>query len=175
MIEQLICENLNFPFSLSLLQARFCFSWNWHQQNRGVYLNEEKTMYGETLFCLQAERRKPETCIRGCSQYGVECPGLFQKGIHKWPQFQASRQCFLPIKREQSESINRTQENSKKSFFVLANPFYLCCSLSVVTTSLAAEHEAELRNFISRKLLRGTLYSGTGHISSLDFLWAIYM
>ncbi|XP_068673894.1 protein Njmu-R1-like [Montipora foliosa] len=41
-------------------------------------------------------------------------------------------------------------------------------SLSLLSTNLSGEQETELRTFMAKRLTRGPLYSGSGHISTLE-------
>lgn len=51
--------------------------------------------------------------------------------------------------------------------------FHCCCcycfhSLSLLSTKLSGEQETELRKFMAERLARGTVYSGSGNISTLE-------
>ena len=41
-------------------------------------------------------------------------------------------------------------------------------SLSLLSTNLSGEQETELRKFMAKRLARGTVYSGSGNISTLE-------
>ena len=41
-------------------------------------------------------------------------------------------------------------------------------SLSLLSTNLPGEQETELRKFMAKRLARGTVYSGSGNISTLE-------
>lgn len=45
---------------------------------------------------------------------------------------------------------------------------YIFFSLSVLSTDLSGEQETEVRTFIAQRLARGTIYSGSGHLATLD-------
>ena len=51
-------------------------------------------------------------------------------------------------------------------------PCCCCCfffhSLSLLSTNLSGEQETELRKFMAKRLARGTVYSGSGNISTLE-------
>ena len=44
----------------------------------------------------------------------------------------------------------------------------LSCSLSLLSSNLSGEQETELRTFMAKRLTRGSLFSGSGHISTLE-------
>ena len=46
--------------------------------------------------------------------------------------------------------------------------YFFSCSLSVIATDLLAEQETEVRDFIFKKLSRGTVYGGSGNVSRVD-------
>ena len=48
------------------------------------------------------------------------------------------------------------------------NILFFCHSLSLLSTNLSGEQETELRTFMAKRLARGTVYSGSGNISTLE-------
>ena len=50
----------------------------------------------------------------------------------------------------------------------LSISFFSAHSLSVIATDLIAEQETELREFIFKRLSRGTVYGGSGNVNTVD-------
>lgn len=66
--------------------------------------------------------------------------------------------------------VSRPEENP-----IFLNPLQtkitspsFCYSLSLLSTNLSGVQETELRTFMAKRLTRGTVYSGSGNINTLE-------
>ena len=53
-------------------------------------------------------------------------------------------------------------------YFLVVVVVFFFHSLSLLSTNLSGEQETELRKFMAKRLARGTVYSGSGNISTLE-------
>ncbi|XP_013380184.1 protein Njmu-R1 isoform X2 [Lingula anatina] len=66
-------------------------------------------------------------------------------------------------------SVTERQSNSVSDFLQKEAKVNEDFSLSVISCSLDTEKETDLRKFIAKKLARGTVYSGSGNVTAVDF------